>query len=84
MDEFNRRLAQADGLKAEPDPNLGGAINLVRPTLAGAERLHAAQRGHSHCWRTGRSRSGSWSPGRHDSRVTGLVRVNGDHHLIVH
>jgi hypothetical protein len=44
MDEFNRRLAQADGLKAEPDPTLGGAINLVRPTLADAERLHAAQR----------------------------------------
>jgi hypothetical protein len=44
MDEFNRRLARADGLKAEPDPNLGGAINLVRPSLADAERLHAAQR----------------------------------------
>ena len=43
MDEFNRRLAAADGLKAEPDPNLGGAINLVRPTLADAQRLHAAQ-----------------------------------------
>jgi hypothetical protein len=44
MDEFNRRLAQADGLKAEPDPELGGAINLVRPSLADGERLHAAQR----------------------------------------
>ncbi|HEY1667622.1 MAG TPA: hypothetical protein VGG54_18210 [Trebonia sp.] len=44
MDEFNQRLARADGLKAEPDPKLGGAVNLVRPTLAGAERLHAAQR----------------------------------------
>jgi len=44
MDEFNRRLARADGLTAEPDPKLGGAINLVRPSLAGAERLHAAQR----------------------------------------
>jgi hypothetical protein len=44
MDEFNRRLARADGLKAEPDPDLGGAINLVRPSLTGAERLHAAQR----------------------------------------
>ena len=44
MDEFNRRLARADGLKAEPDPNLGGAINLIRPSLADAERLHAAQR----------------------------------------
>jgi hypothetical protein len=44
MDEFNRRLARADGLTAEPDPNLGGAINLVRPSLADAERLQAAQR----------------------------------------
>jgi hypothetical protein len=44
MDEFNWRLARADGLKAEPDPKLGGAINLVRPSLADAERLHAAQR----------------------------------------
>jgi len=44
MDEFNRRLARTDGLKAEPDPDLGGPINLVRPSLAGTERLHAAQR----------------------------------------
>jgi hypothetical protein len=44
MDEFNQRLARADGLKAEPDPDLGGAINLVRPSLADAERLDAAQR----------------------------------------
>jgi hypothetical protein len=44
QDEFNRRLARADGLQAAPDPNLGGAINLVRPTLADAGRLHAAQR----------------------------------------
>ena len=43
QDEFNRRLARADGLKAEPDPKLGGAINLVRPALADAGRLHAAQ-----------------------------------------
>ena len=43
QDDFNRRLARADGLKAEPDPNLGGAINLVRPSLADAARLHAAQ-----------------------------------------
>jgi hypothetical protein len=43
QDDFNRRLARADGLKAEPDPNLGGAINLVRPTLADARRLRAAQ-----------------------------------------
>jgi hypothetical protein len=44
QDEFNRRLAQADGLQAEPDPKLGGAVNLVRPSLADAGRLHAAQR----------------------------------------
>jgi hypothetical protein len=44
MDEFNRRLARADGLKAEPDPGLGGAINLVRRSLADAQRLDAAQR----------------------------------------
>ncbi len=44
QDEVNRRLARADGLQAEPDPNLGGAINLVRPTLADAARRHAAQR----------------------------------------
>ena len=44
MDEFNRRLARADGLKAAPDPNLGGAINLVRPSVADAKRLHAVQR----------------------------------------
>ena len=44
QDEFNRRLAQADGLQAEPDPKLGGAVNLVRPGLADAGRLHAAQR----------------------------------------
>ena len=44
QDEFNRRLAQADGLLAAPDPALGGAVNLVRPTLADAGRLAAAQR----------------------------------------
>ena len=44
QDEVNRRLARADGLQTEPDPKLGGAINLVRPSLADAERLHAAQR----------------------------------------
>jgi hypothetical protein len=44
QDDFNRRLARADGLDAEPDPDLGGAINLVRPSLADAGRLHAAQR----------------------------------------
>jgi hypothetical protein len=44
QDEFNRRLAQADGLQAEPDPKLGGAVNLVRPALTDVGRLHAAQR----------------------------------------
>ena len=44
QDEVNRRLARADGLEAAPDPNLGGAINLVRPSLADAGRLNAAQR----------------------------------------
>ncbi len=44
QDEFNRCLARADGLQAEPDPKLGGAINLVRPSLADTGRLHAAQR----------------------------------------
>jgi hypothetical protein len=44
QDEFNRRLARADGLQAAPDPRLGGAVNLVRPGLADAGRLEAAQR----------------------------------------
>jgi hypothetical protein len=44
QDEVNRRLARADGLQAEPDPKLGGAINLARPSLADTKRLHAAQR----------------------------------------
>ena len=44
QDEVNRRLARADGLQAEPDPKLGGAINLVRPSLTDTGRLHAAQR----------------------------------------
>ena len=44
QDEFNRRLARADGLQAEPDPKLGGAINLVRPSLADPSRRRAAQR----------------------------------------
>jgi hypothetical protein len=44
QDEVNRRLARADGLQAEPDPKLGGAVNLVRPSLAATGRLHAAQR----------------------------------------
>ena len=43
QDEVNRRLARADGLQAEPDPRLGGAINLVRPSLGDTGRLHAAQ-----------------------------------------
>ena len=44
QDEFNRRLARADGLQAAPDPRLGGAVNLVRPSLADAGRLAAARR----------------------------------------
>jgi len=44
QDEVNRRLARADGLRADPDPKLGGAINLVRPSLADPGRLPAAQR----------------------------------------
>jgi hypothetical protein len=44
QDEVNRRLARADGLRAEPDPALGGAVNLVRPRLADTGRLRAAQR----------------------------------------
>jgi hypothetical protein len=44
QDEVNRRLARADGLQEGPDPTLGGAINLARPSLAGTGRLHAAQR----------------------------------------
>jgi hypothetical protein len=44
QDEVNRRLALADGLQARPDPKLGGAINVVRPSLADAGRLHSAQR----------------------------------------
>ena len=44
QDEFNRRLARADGLQAEPDPRLGGAVNLARPGLADAGRLQAAER----------------------------------------
>ncbi len=44
QDEFNRRLARADGLQAEPDPRLGAAVNLVRPGLAEAGRRQAAQR----------------------------------------
>jgi hypothetical protein len=44
QDEINRRLARADGLQAEPDPKLGGAVNLVRPGLADVGRRLAAQR----------------------------------------
>ena len=44
QDEVNRRLARADGLQAQPDPKLGGAINVARPSLADTRRLHAAQR----------------------------------------
>jgi hypothetical protein len=44
QDEFNRRMGRADGLQTEPDPKLGAAINLVRPSLADPGRLGAAQR----------------------------------------
>ena len=44
QDEFNERLALADGLRAVPDLRLGGAVNLARPSLADAERRQAAQR----------------------------------------
>ena len=44
QDEVNRLLARADGLQAQPDPKLGGAVNLVRLSLADERRLHAAQR----------------------------------------
>jgi hypothetical protein len=43
QDKFNRRLALADGLQAERDPRLGGAVNLVRPGLDDAERRDKAQ-----------------------------------------
>jgi hypothetical protein len=43
QDEFNQRLARADGLQADPDPKLGGAVNLVRPSLDDTTRRHAAQ-----------------------------------------
>jgi hypothetical protein len=44
QDEVNQRLARADGLRAEPDPALDGAVNVVRPTLADAARHDAAKR----------------------------------------
>ena len=44
QDEFNRRLALADGLRSEPDPRLGGAVNLARPSLGDAERRQDAER----------------------------------------
>jgi hypothetical protein len=43
QDEVNRRLARADGLQAQPDPTLGGAVNVVRPSLADTGRLHTAK-----------------------------------------
>ncbi len=43
QDEFSQRLARADGLQAAPDPQLGGAVNLVRPSLDSTTRRHAAQ-----------------------------------------
>ncbi len=44
QDEVNRRLARADGLQAAPDPALGDAINVTRPTLADPGRRRAAHR----------------------------------------
>jgi hypothetical protein len=44
QDEFNQRLAQADGLQAAPDPKLGGAVNLKRPSLDDPARREAAER----------------------------------------
>ena len=44
QDQFNQRLARADGLQAEPDPKLGGAVNLVRPSLGDPARRDAAHR----------------------------------------
>jgi hypothetical protein len=44
QDEFNQRLAEADGLRAAPDPRLGGAVNLVRPRLTDPGRQEAARR----------------------------------------
>jgi hypothetical protein len=43
QDRFNQRLAQADGLRATPDPRLGGAVNLVRLSLDAEGRQQAAQ-----------------------------------------
>jgi len=43
QDEFNQRLARADGLQAQPDQKLGGALNLVRPSLHDPARRYAAQ-----------------------------------------
>jgi hypothetical protein len=44
QDEVNRQLARADGLRAGPDPALGGAPNVVRPSLTDTGRLDAARR----------------------------------------
>jgi hypothetical protein len=44
QDEVNRQLARADGLRAGPDPALGGATNVVRPSLTDTGRLDAARR----------------------------------------
>jgi hypothetical protein len=43
QDEFSRRLARADGLRASADPTLGGAVNLERPGLDDAARRQRAQ-----------------------------------------
>jgi hypothetical protein len=44
QDEFNRWVARADGLVAEPEARMGGAVNVVRPSLDDAERLQLAER----------------------------------------
>ena len=88
MDEFNRRLARADGLKAEPDPNLGGAINLVRPSLADAGAAPCGATGHSRTAgefrdlrrpaRTERTVAGRGSGARHAPREAPMLTRPGD------
>jgi len=54
MDEFNRRLARADGLKAEPDPDLarrgrdGDSLLVPARRWAGA-RAHRSHIGDQAC-----------------------------------
>lgn len=53
---------------------------LVPPAGEGRQLVIARRR----CWRTGRSRSPSWSPGPARPRYCWLVRVDRDHHAIAH